>query len=114
VLAARLLNRPCTVVRRVDSGEVNDYGDPVMTETQTEAICELQKPPRRASDEANQSGELSDTLWDLFLPAGTEIATGDAVIVDGVKYELVGDPWRARHPLTRNIDHLEATVRLTA
>lgn len=114
MLVARLLTRPCTITSRTDSGEVNDYGDPVLTETTTETVCELQKQVRRASEEPAAAGELSDTLWDLFLPAGTTVGTGDVVTVDGATYEMVGAPWAVRHPRTGEETHVEAGVRRTA
>ena len=114
MLVSRLITRPCSITRRVDSGEVNDYGDPVMTETTVETTCELQKQVRRASEEPAGHGEFSDTLWDLFLLPGTEVGTGDVVTVDGVAYEMVGEPWPVRHPRTGAQTHIEAGVRRTA
>src|SRR5262245_48763073 len=86
---SHLLTKPCTITRRSDSGEINEYGDPVPTETTVEMTCELQKQVRRASEEPAGAGEASDTLWDLFLPPGTEIETADFVTIDGIAYEMV-------------------------
>jgi hypothetical protein len=114
MLIGRLLTRPCVITSRTDSGEVNDYGDPVPTDAEVNTTCELQKQLRRASEEPAGHGEFSDTLWELFLPAGTEIGTGDVVTVDGLAYEMVGAPWPVRHPRTGQETHVEATVRRTA
>lgn len=108
---ARLINRPCRIIRRTESGETDAFGNPVMTVTEIETVCELQQ---RRREEHDEHGELSDTLWNLFLPAGTAFRTGDAVEVDGDEYEAVGDPWHARNPRTRQESHVEATVRRTA
>jgi hypothetical protein len=111
VTIARLLSRRCTITRRSDSGTVNDYGDAVATETTVETLCELQQQRRTEPD---QQGELSDTMWLLVLPAGTQVDTGDVVTVDGQAFELVGDPWPVRRPLTGRGSHVEATLRRTS
>jgi hypothetical protein len=111
VSIASLINRPATLVRRTDSGKTDEFGNPVMTVTETEVLCELQQ--QRRNEEGDQ-GELSETLWNLFLPAGAELDTGDAIVVDGDEYELVGAPWDARNPRTQQVSHVEATVRRTA
>jgi hypothetical protein len=111
VTLARLINRPCTIVRRSGSGDVDELGDEVEGETRVESVCEVQQ---RQREEPAALGEISDTRWVAFLPAGTEIDTGDAIDLDGDLYELVGDPWRARNPRTGAESHVEATVRRVA
>lgn len=109
MLIDHLLTRSCTVTRRTDSGEINDYGDPVPDETAVETSCELQQLRR-----TEHEGDLSETAWLLVLPAGTEIGAGDMVAVDGTDYEVVGDPWGVRHPRTGALTHIEATCLRTA
>ncbi|HTE62732.1 MAG TPA: hypothetical protein VK631_20420 [Solirubrobacteraceae bacterium] len=111
---AALINRACVITRRSDSGAINDYGDPVMVETTETTVCELQKQVRRASEEPDTHGELSDTLWVAFFPPGTTFATADTLTVDGQVYEAVGDPWNVRNPRTASESHIEATVRRAA
>lgn len=104
-----LLTRPCTLLMRSQAETTTDvYGDEqprVAPEVAT--TCQLQPQSR---DEPDDQGELSVTTWRLWLNAGTEITTQDAVIVDGVTYEMVGDPgvWEAGGS---KLDHLEATVK---
>jgi hypothetical protein len=123
-----LLSLPCTIVRReastatepVAGTDVDDYGNPLPTDPDTDpadnayeldTVCELQQQDR---DEPAAAGELSDTVWLLYLPPGTELDTGDAVDVDGYgRFELVGDPWAVRNPRTGVASHVEATVRRT-
>lgn len=111
-MIAAPLTRPCTILRHTDSGTVNDYGDPIAGDPdETVTVCELQQ---RQRDEGDQQGELSDTHWNLYLPAGVVIGTADTVLVDGQAYELVGDPWPAWDRVVQRVDHVEATVRRTA
>jgi hypothetical protein len=108
---ATLLNRPVTIVRRSASGDTDPYGNEIEAETSTETVGELQQQQRT---EPGAQGELSQTNWLLILPAGTEIGTADAIIVNGQEYEMVGDPWPARNPRTHEQSHVECTVRRTA
>jgi hypothetical protein len=108
---SELINRDCSITRRTASGSTDDYGNEVATETTVDTVCELQQRNRSEPDAA---GEFSDADWMLILPAGTEITTADTVTVDGQDYEVVGDPWPARNPRTREPSHVEATVRRTA
>lgn len=107
-----LLNRSLTLVRRSTvSGDTDAFGNVIPTETLVDVVGELQQ---QRLDEPAEAGELSDTRWVLFLPAGTDIDTGDAVIADGQIYEVIGDPWQARNPRTQLPSHVECQLRRTA
>lgn len=99
------------MIHRDPSGSTDDYGNEIPAETSEETVCELQQ---RSREEQPDQGELGDSLWLLVLPAATEIDTGDAVVVDGYRFELVGPPWTVRNPRTRTVSHVEATVRRAA
>jgi hypothetical protein len=100
-----------TLVRRSTSGARDAFGNDIPAEVSASVVGELQQ---RRRDEPNDAGELSAATWDLFLPAGTDVRTGDAVVVDGSVYEVMGDPWDARNPRTGAASHVEATVTRTA
>lgn len=109
-----IINRPCTLVLRDGTGTVDDDGEEVIQTTSVETVCELQQ---RSRSEDDQQGELSDTTWALYLLPGIindAVDSGDAVVIDGAVYEVVGKPWAARNPLTQATSHIEATVRRTA
>ncbi|MES2867614.1 MAG: hypothetical protein V4703_12800 [Actinomycetota bacterium] len=105
---AALLNRECTLIQRIASGSTDRFGNPLRTDTPITTVCELQQTRR---DEPSAAGELSITTWAVFLPAGTDINTGDVLIVEGREYEIVGDPWEARNPRTGLMSHVEATCK---
>jgi hypothetical protein len=110
-LATRAINRPATLLRRTEEGE-DAHGNPKYEVEEVDVVCELQQF-RRQEARANVD-DLSDSLWDLYLPAGTEVDSGDAIVVDGRTYEILGEPWEARDPFTERFSHIEATVRRTA
>lgn len=110
----RLINRPCTIVRRLPSADEDGYGNEIPAEQSIETVCELQRRMQRTGDERGDQGELSDTVWSVFFLPGETVHTGDVVIVDGAEYELVGRPWRVRNPRTQVVSHVEATLRQTA
>jgi hypothetical protein len=108
---SQLINRPCTITRRSESGVEDAYGNDVPEETVVETVCELQQQRR---DEPDQQGEVSDALWIAFFLPGTAVHTGDVLTVDGEQYEVVGDPWHPRNPRTQAEGQVEATLRRTA
>jgi hypothetical protein len=101
---ARRLKTDCTIVRRsvVDDESFDQETKPEEVETK----CSLQQQRR---DENSDRGEVSETVWNLFLPHGAEIDTGDAVRVKGKAYEVKGEPWSAEEG-SRSMWHVEATV----
>lgn len=105
-----LMRRECKILRRSPTGEVNDYGDEVLAEDEVDAVCELQQQRRL---EAADMGEVSDATWIAYLPIGTDLRTGDALVVGGTAYEVIGEPWQADSG-TAAVHHVEATLRLTA
>lgn len=108
---ASLLGRPCTIVQRSDSGATDPYGNDVATEALLETVCEIQQQRR---DEPGDQGEVSDARWLGILPAGTELGTGDGVLVDDMLFECVGAPWPVRNPRTGQESHVEASLRRVA
>lgn len=106
-----LVTRPCTIVRRLESVNTDDYGNEIPDTEEASTSCELQQIART---EPEMEGELSDTRWLAIFPAGTDLQTNDAVIVDTLKYELEGDPWMVRNPRTGSDSHVEATLCRTA
>lgn len=109
----KLLNRPATIIRRTDGEATDEYGNPLPGSEGVATVCEVQKQ-QRANEEPGDSGEVSDTRWVGFFPVGTELRTGDAVVVEGIgTLELVGDPWQVRNPRTQSFSHLEVPLRIT-
>lgn len=105
----QLLNRPCTIVKRSQTETEDDgYGNERPAETLIQTVCELQQLQRSEHDDA-----VSDTLWLIVFPAGTDIDAIDAADIEGERYQLIGDPWDARDPLTQAVSHVEATARRT-
>lgn len=106
-----LLNRPCTIVRRADSGAVNDYGDAILDETTVATVCELQQ---RQRTEDTEFGSVATSAWLLVLPASVDIRLGDSVTVGDATFEVDGEPWYARLPTTGQISHVEVTLKRSA
>ncbi len=105
---ASLINRRCTLRHR-SGGTVNDDGDRVPSWTTTDTVCEVQQ--RRRSEDDDQ---IDTAVWVAFFLPGEVVGSGDILEVDGVSYELVGDPWHARNPLAQRPSHIEATLQRTA
>lgn len=106
----RLINRPCTLILRSQAATVeDDYGTEIPGETEeVETVCELQQIKRT---EPPAAGETSDALYNCFFQPGTRCTTADAVRIDGLVYEMVGDPDIVRSPFNDRESHVHATVR---
>lgn len=103
----RMLVRTCVIRHREeDEDNVNEYGDPEIVTTEIEAPCELQQVE---SDEQELAGEFAESKWNLFLPADTAIDTTDQVVVDGLIYEVTGEP-EASMSLNNRWGFVEATL----
>lgn len=111
---SELLNRTITITRRSPSGATDDYGNTIPDTASATIVGELQQVTRHAAGEPPGSDDLSDTLWLLILPAGTEIDTSDQVTVDGEHFEVSGAPWPVRHPRTGTPHHVEVNLRRVA
>jgi hypothetical protein len=107
-LLAQLINRECLLLRRVP-GSTDELGNVIQTDDAVETVVELQQ---RRTDEHDNT--VSDTDWVAFFLPTEDVRSGDAVLVDGFKYEVVGDPWEARNPRTQAASHIEAGLRRTA
>jgi hypothetical protein len=107
---SRMMRTSCTIIQRVPTGEVDRHGDAITEEVEVETRCALQQDRRTEHEEG---GEVSDAFWRLFLPWGTEVGSGAAIMVDGREYELQGEPWSASEG-SRSMWHVEAAVRRTA
>lgn len=107
------LDKPCTIIRRIDVGATDDYGDEIPGEELEETVCYFEQ---RARDEDDLAGELGSETYMALLPFGTDLSTASAIVVDGRKYELVGPPAHREAPAAwlSPLHHTEATVKRTA
>lgn len=111
---AELVNRPCVIITREETGTVDDYGNEIPTEGTVETVCEAQP---RASVEPENMAQLSDEDWTLFfLPADApNLNTAAAVWIPGLaEFEVVGAPLPWRNPRTRREHYVHVNARRTA
>lgn len=109
---ASLVTRPCTLHTRVeDDGTRDEMGDPTVTFTDVETVCELQQS--QATEERDGRLLLVST-WNLYLLPGESLDGWSELTVDDIRYTLDGAPWPVRHPITGEASHVEARVRRVA
>ncbi len=107
---SKLINRPCTIHRRVPSEERDAQGNEVAGTNDVETVCELQQLAREEGAE-----EVTETRWAIFFLAGTEIGSGDEVTVpDEGRFKIDGKPDHKRNPRTQQMAQVEATACLVA
>jgi hypothetical protein len=102
------MTTPCTLFVRTGSTNLDDDGNEIPNEATVTTVCSLQQRTRSEAE-----GQVSDTLWTLFLPTGTAIDTDDAAIIGAARYEVVGQPWDATEG-SPAVHHVEATLRRVA
>jgi len=106
---SRLMTNTATITHvAANPASPDEYGNPGESTTTTTALCELQQKER---DEEQTDSHVQGETWNLYLVPTATIDGGDRVEVDDVTYEVIGPPWRARHPRSGEITHIEATVR---
>jgi len=108
-MITNLLNQPCTLILRSDSGQKTKYGAAIKSEVTVETLCAFQQRQRADEDE-----ELSSSLWLLCLGPAEDVSNIDGVVVAGTRYEFYGQPWPAVDELTGQVHHIEATVTRVA
>ena len=109
-----LMNLSCQIVRRGPSGMEDDYGNEIAGESVVSTVCEFQKQNTMGEQESGSRNDLADSSWDVFFPADTDIDSGDALLVDGKEYEVDGEPWTVRNPVTGQLSHVECSVKRVA
>lgn len=119
-MLSQLLTQTALVTRRLPSSVVDDYGNEVPDEETYESPCLLQQGAGSAGragssrTEPDAAGEMAAGRWLLYLPAGLTITTADTVQVDGLVYEVTGDPEHVFNPRLRTDSHIEVTLERTA
>lgn len=86
-----------TLITRTKTSE-DAFGNDVFTETQTDvAHCPVWP---RTSTESTQGEDQTFVGLAALLPSDTNVTAIDAVVVDGVRYEVDGEPARFTSPFT--------------
>jgi hypothetical protein len=98
-----------TGIRRTE-GTPDKLGVPARVETTFDIPgCSFQPLAKPKEDLGNV--DLTQSAWKLFAPAGTGLTATDAVRIDGLVYEIVGDPHEWPDPVTGVTDHTEIWLR---
>lgn len=78
-----------TIVQRIPAGQ-DEYGNDAFTD-QTVDIPLCVVAPANTSETFSFTEQVSDTVM-VYFPAGTEVGYLDAVLINGDKYEVQGNP----------------------
>lgn len=107
--------RTATVVRRTPGG-YDEYGDPIESTVVRVDVDGCAWAPRTAGGAS--SSEIRDRGRQgviegltLYAPAGTDLQPTDQVEVDGVLFDVEGEPGDWRNPFTGRDAGLEVALR---
>lgn len=102
-------NQTVTAVKRTP-GAKDKMGVPTVSEIESDiAGCSFQPFDRPTEQLANM--DLSVSVYRLFTPPGTGLTVTDAIRVNGVEYEILGDPQTWPEPITGVDHHTEFLLR---
>jgi hypothetical protein len=95
---------PCSV-EHTDPGVADEYGDhPPAVTSSSAARCWIAQSTR-GEDEG-----VEFERWNIYFPPETTVDANDSIIVYGVTYYVLGNPWVVLDPLTATPSHIEATA----
>lgn len=86
-----------TIVRRIPAGR-DEYGNDAFTD-QMEDVPLCVVAPANTSETFSFTEYTSDTVM-VYLPTGTDISYLDAVLINGKKYEVQGNPQNFNSPFS--------------
>jgi hypothetical protein len=92
------------LVRRELSGQ-DEYSNDVYTDTEHSLDYCVVQPS--SSSEVTQWTEQVSTDITVFVPYGTVVTALDALLIDGIKYEIQGDPQSWRSPFSGNTSPMQ-------
>jgi hypothetical protein len=96
-----------TLVRRAVSG-TDEYGNDTFTETQEDIpLCVV--APTGGSELIQFTDQVNDPMQ-VWLPAGTDLTYLDAIIFEGLKYEVQGNPNSFTSPFSGHISPVQISV----
>ena len=93
-------------IERVETGEYDDYGNPIVEERRVKYRAEVQP---LSTTETVAVGQQVETRYRLFLPPNTTLNATGAVWWEGKSYEVQGDI--EPHKLVGRVHHYEATIQ---
>ncbi|GAA1663737.1 hypothetical protein GCM10010977_02570 [Citricoccus zhacaiensis] len=102
-----ILHDRIETVQRIETGDWDDYGNPIVDEVRVPTRAALQPMD---SDEmtAADPGAQVVTRYRLILPASSKITARDAIHHGGRTYEVHGDI--APHTIRGRVHHHEAVI----
>jgi len=104
-----MLDRPCTIIHRSQTGAWDRYHNPTWEDTATtETVWYVEQTEAREVTEGRTTGIATHLgVW----PSATEVDDSDKVSSDGITYEVLGPPWQVWEPGSGE-SHVEANVRV--
>jgi hypothetical protein len=104
-MLANYLNQTCQIINRSMSIDRDEYGDEIPAETTTITTGFIEQ---RGSSE---SDDVTETTHFVMFPPTTEIDAGDAVVIEGETFEIIGEPWVVNNPRTGVVSHIQADAK---
>ena len=101
-----LMDQPVTIISRSYQGQLDDYGNEIAAETQTEVMSYLQQLTG-----AEREGYVPEATDRLIVPPDTLIQANDNVLTGTDEYQVLGPPANVWNPRSNAFHHIEAVLR---
>ena len=102
----KLMNQPVSIVTRAYTGQLDDYGNEIATETTTEVLGYLQQLTG-----TEREGYVPEASHLLVVPSTTAIQANDNVLAGSDEYQVLGPPADIYNPRLALRHHTEAVLR---
>jgi hypothetical protein len=103
-----LCTRPVVLVRRERVQSTEPYGDDELHDV--ERVDLLAQVHQRTTSETLVEQDTTSAGWVAMIPEGVSIGRDDVIEVDGVPFQIEGEPYHVWHPPTRSFHHWELSL----
>lgn len=102
---ARLIKLSGVLTVRSFDGPPDDYNNPTETTVARSVLCWYEQAQ---AAEATANTNRQEETHRLFLRSCEDMTGWDRLAVNGLEFEVIGPPWEAVNPRTRQVSHIEA------
>lgn len=106
----KFLNQPLTLQK--NTGSTDRYGNTVPATASTTSIVGYLEQMQSVETMTDRDVSVGD--WVAYLPVGTDVNAQDRIVFGSQTFEVDGEPWQVYNPRIRQVDHLQAKLKVVS